>query len=191
MPSDQPAPSVRDPRPLVVHGPRSATYDFGLLHPLSPRRFGPGISLLEAFGADRFLAPEPADDRGPAAAPPGGLHRVRQALLGRPGPTSRARHRPGRRSRLRRHARGRGGGRRRLALRPWRRSSRGEARTPSTRAAACTTRWPTGRPASASTTTSRSPAPWPATPAIASSTSTSTSTTATASRRSSGTTPAS
>jgi acetoin utilization protein AcuC len=46
----------------VVHGPRSATYDFGLLHPLSPRRFGPGISLLEAFGADRFLPPEPADD---------------------------------------------------------------------------------------------------------------------------------
>ena len=47
----------------MVHGPRSATYDFGLLHPLSPRRFGPGISLLEAFGADRFLAPEPADER--------------------------------------------------------------------------------------------------------------------------------
>lgn len=47
----------------MVYGPRSATYDFGLLHPLSPRRFGPGISLLEAVGADRFLAPEPADDR--------------------------------------------------------------------------------------------------------------------------------
>ena len=47
----------------MVHGARSATYDFGLLHPLSPRRFGPGIDLLRAFGADRFLAPEPAEDR--------------------------------------------------------------------------------------------------------------------------------
>jgi acetoin utilization protein AcuC len=52
-----------DERPLVVHGPRSADYDFGLLHPLSPRRFGPGIGLLESLGADRFLAPGPADDR--------------------------------------------------------------------------------------------------------------------------------
>jgi acetoin utilization protein AcuC len=57
------APSSADGRPLVVHGQRSATYDFGLMHPLSPRRFGPGIDLMRAIGADRFLAPEPADDK--------------------------------------------------------------------------------------------------------------------------------
>ena len=47
---------------LVVYGPGSDRYDFGLLHPLTPRRFGPGIGLLRASGADRFLAPEPASD---------------------------------------------------------------------------------------------------------------------------------
>ena len=49
-------------RALVVYGPGSDSYDFGLLHPLTPRRFGPGIGLLRAYGADRFLAPEPASD---------------------------------------------------------------------------------------------------------------------------------
>lgn len=48
--------------PLVVYGPRSLDYDFGPGHPLTPRRFGPGISLLEVFGATRFLAPKPASD---------------------------------------------------------------------------------------------------------------------------------
>ena len=47
----------------MIHGPRSETYDFGHLHPLSPRRFGPGIELMRALGADRFLAPEVADDQ--------------------------------------------------------------------------------------------------------------------------------
>jgi acetoin utilization protein AcuC len=48
--------------PLLVFGPRSLTYDFGPGHPLSPRRFGPGIDLLRAVGAEPRLAPEPAAD---------------------------------------------------------------------------------------------------------------------------------
>ena len=50
------------PDPLLVFGPRSTTYDFGPSHPLTPRRFGTGISLLEALGAAPGLAPEPASD---------------------------------------------------------------------------------------------------------------------------------
>jgi acetoin utilization protein AcuC len=48
--------------PLLVFGPRSLEYDFGPRHPLSPRRFGPGIDLLRAVGAEPGLAPEPASD---------------------------------------------------------------------------------------------------------------------------------
>jgi acetoin utilization protein AcuC len=48
--------------PLLVFGPRSVTYDFGPAHPLTTRRFGPGISLLEALGGVPNLAPEPATD---------------------------------------------------------------------------------------------------------------------------------
>ena len=48
--------------PLLVFGPRSTTYDFGPSHPLTPRRFGPGIDLLRAVGAEPGLAPEPASD---------------------------------------------------------------------------------------------------------------------------------
>jgi acetoin utilization protein AcuC len=48
--------------PLLVFGPRSPTYDFGPSHPLTPRRFGPGIALLRAVGAEPGLAPEPAPD---------------------------------------------------------------------------------------------------------------------------------
>jgi acetoin utilization protein AcuC len=48
--------------PLLVFGPRSLTYDFGPIHPLTPRRFGPGIDLLRAVGAEPDLAPEPASD---------------------------------------------------------------------------------------------------------------------------------
>jgi acetoin utilization protein AcuC len=47
---------------MLVYGPRSTDYDFGPTHPLTPRRFGPGISLLEALGAVPNLAPEPASD---------------------------------------------------------------------------------------------------------------------------------
>ena len=48
--------------PLLVYGPRSLDYDFGPAHPLTPRRFGPGIELLRAVGAEPGLAPEPASD---------------------------------------------------------------------------------------------------------------------------------
>ena len=47
---------------LLVFGPRSTTYDFGPGHPLTPRRFGPGIDLLRSLGAEPGLAPEPASD---------------------------------------------------------------------------------------------------------------------------------
>lgn len=52
----------RHDAPLLVFGPRSTTYDFGSAHPLTPRRFGTGISLLEALGAEPSLSPEPASD---------------------------------------------------------------------------------------------------------------------------------
>lgn len=48
--------------PLVIYGDRSLDYDFGPQHPLTPRRFGPGIDLLRQVGAARFSSPEPADD---------------------------------------------------------------------------------------------------------------------------------
>src|SRR3954452_23935165 len=48
--------------PLLVFGPRSLTYDFGPYHPLTPKRFGPGIDLLRAVGAEPSLAPDPATD---------------------------------------------------------------------------------------------------------------------------------
>ena len=47
---------------LLVFGPRSTDFDFGAGHPLTPRRFGPGIDLLRAVGAEPGLAPEPAPD---------------------------------------------------------------------------------------------------------------------------------
>ena len=50
------------PAMLLVFGPRSLDFDFGPGHPLTPRRFGPGIDLLRAVGAEPGLAPEPAAD---------------------------------------------------------------------------------------------------------------------------------
>ena len=47
---------------LLVYGPRSVTYDFGPAHPLTPRRFAPGIDLLRTVGAEPGLAPDPAPD---------------------------------------------------------------------------------------------------------------------------------
>ena len=47
---------------LLVFGPRSTDFDFGPGHPLTPRRFGPGIDLLREVGAEPGLAPEPAVD---------------------------------------------------------------------------------------------------------------------------------
>jgi acetoin utilization protein AcuC len=55
-------PRVAPGGPLLVFGPRSTEYDFGPSHPLTPRRFGPGIDLLRAIGAEPGLAPEPAPD---------------------------------------------------------------------------------------------------------------------------------
>lgn len=54
--------SARPDGPLLVFGPRSLAYDFGPGHPLTPRRFGPGIDLLVTVGARPGLAPEPAAD---------------------------------------------------------------------------------------------------------------------------------
>ncbi len=48
--------------PLLVYGSRSPAYDFGPSHPLTPRRFAPGIDLLREVGAAPGLAPEPASD---------------------------------------------------------------------------------------------------------------------------------
>ena len=48
--------------PLVVYGEQSRRYDFGPAHPLTPRRFGPGIDMLRELGAGRFVEPEAADD---------------------------------------------------------------------------------------------------------------------------------
>jgi len=56
------------PGPLLVFGPRSLAYDFGPQHPLTPLRFGPGIDLMRAVGADPGLAPSPAADED--------LHRI-------------------------------------------------------------------------------------------------------------------
>jgi acetoin utilization protein AcuC len=49
-------------QPLVIYGDRIREYDFGPSHPLTPRRFGPGVDLLRAVGAGRFEAPEPASE---------------------------------------------------------------------------------------------------------------------------------
>lgn len=48
--------------PLVVYGEAIRDYDFGPSHPLTPRRFGPGIDLMRETGAARFLEPRVATD---------------------------------------------------------------------------------------------------------------------------------
>jgi acetoin utilization protein AcuC len=60
------------PEPIVVWSEGILAYDFGPSHPLTPRRFGPGIDLLWAVGATRFLAPPEASD-----AAIGRLHEAR------------------------------------------------------------------------------------------------------------------
>lgn len=53
---------MTDSVPVVVYGDWSERYDFGPGHPLTPRRFGPGIDLLLSLGATELLEPEPASD---------------------------------------------------------------------------------------------------------------------------------
>ena len=54
--------------PILVFGPWSERYDLGPGHPLTPRRFGPGIDLIRTVtqlaggGPIRELPPEPASD---------------------------------------------------------------------------------------------------------------------------------
>ncbi|GIW20887.1 MAG: hypothetical protein KatS3mg065_1183 [Chloroflexota bacterium] len=48
--------------PLLVFGPWSLRYDFGPVHPLTPRRFGPGIDLIRSLGGEPGLAPEPVPE---------------------------------------------------------------------------------------------------------------------------------
>lgn len=48
--------------PLLVWGDGILEYDFGPEHPLTPRRFGPGIELLREIGAARILAAAGASD---------------------------------------------------------------------------------------------------------------------------------
>jgi acetoin utilization protein AcuC len=51
-------------RPLLVFGPWSTRYDLGPGHPLTTRRFGPGIDLLREVdgGTPAMLEPAPATD---------------------------------------------------------------------------------------------------------------------------------
>ncbi|HTC86461.1 MAG TPA: acetoin utilization protein AcuC [Candidatus Acidoferrum sp.] len=78
---------VADPGPLLVFGPRSTTYDFGPGHPLTPLRFGPGIDLLRAVGAEPGLAPEPATDEELARShDPGYIAAVRRFSIDPDGP---------------------------------------------------------------------------------------------------------
>lgn len=55
-------PSESATQPLVVYSDAVLAYDFGPSHPLTPRRFGPGIDLVRSVGADRFMAPRVATD---------------------------------------------------------------------------------------------------------------------------------
>ncbi|MES2210848.1 MAG: acetoin utilization AcuC family protein [Chloroflexota bacterium] len=50
--------------PLLVFGPWSLRYDLGSAHPLTPRRFEPGIELLRSVAGEepRRLLPTPAPD---------------------------------------------------------------------------------------------------------------------------------
>jgi acetoin utilization protein AcuC len=48
--------------PFVVYGEGIRDYDFGPSHPLTPRRFGPGIDLLRETGATHFVEPRVATD---------------------------------------------------------------------------------------------------------------------------------
>ncbi len=49
-------------QPIFVWGEALRDYDFGPDHPLTPRRFGPGVDLVRSIGADRLIEPGEASD---------------------------------------------------------------------------------------------------------------------------------
>ena len=49
-------------QPILVWNDALRHYDFGPGHPLTPLRFEPGVDLMRAVGAERFVEPEQADD---------------------------------------------------------------------------------------------------------------------------------
>lgn len=49
-------------QPILMWAERMRDYDFGPGHPLTPRRFGPGVDLLRELGVERIVAPQAADD---------------------------------------------------------------------------------------------------------------------------------
>lgn len=51
-----------DGQPILVWGDDLLHYDFGPGHPLTPKRFGPGIDLVREVGAGRILPPREAGD---------------------------------------------------------------------------------------------------------------------------------
>jgi len=50
-------------QPILVWSEALRDYDFGPGHPLTPRRFGPGLDLIRAVGAERLVEPEAATDK--------------------------------------------------------------------------------------------------------------------------------
>lgn len=53
---------ARDRAPLLIWSESLRDYDFGPGHPLTPKRFGPGVDLLRAVGAERIVEPGQATD---------------------------------------------------------------------------------------------------------------------------------
>lgn len=49
-------------QPILIWGEALREYDFGPGHPLTPRRFGPGVDLVRAVGAEREVEPREATD---------------------------------------------------------------------------------------------------------------------------------
>jgi acetoin utilization protein AcuC len=47
-------------QPILVWGEALRDYDFGPGHPLTPKRFGPGVDLVREVGAERLLEPREA-----------------------------------------------------------------------------------------------------------------------------------
>jgi acetoin utilization protein AcuC len=54
--------SEPDAGPILVWSEALSHYDFGPGHPLTPKRFGPGVDLVRAMGVERELEPDVADD---------------------------------------------------------------------------------------------------------------------------------